>query len=116
MSQNLEVVNLLIEKMAELNARTQSGETALHLCCKSGNFDIVRTLTRMPETFVDIEDSRGNTPLHFAALSNSMKVVAHLTKTCKANPSIHNYLKQRPRDVTTDMGIKNVRDLQSLFI
>ena len=94
--------------MAEINARTQQGETALHICCRLANFEIIKILTKLPETFVDIEDSRGNTPLHFAALSNSLKVITYLTKTCKANPTILNYLKQRPRDMSSDTTIKNV--------
>ena len=65
----------LIEKLAEINARTQSGETALHLSCKNGNFEIVKFLTKIQETFVDIEDNKGNTPLHYSALTNNAKIV-----------------------------------------
>jgi ankyrin repeat protein len=102
LGQNLELVQLLIEKLAEINARTQSGETALHLSCKNGNEGIVKFLTKIQETFVDIEDNKGNTPLHYAALTNNTKIVQHLTKTCKGNPTITNVLKQRPRDLTSD--------------
>jgi ankyrin repeat protein len=49
---------------------------------------------------VDIEDNKGNTPLHFAVASSYIKIIQHLTKTCHANPSIINNLKQKPKDIT----------------
>ena len=90
---NLDITGLLIEKHAEINVRTAQGETALHISCKAGNFELVRMLTKLQEIFVDIEDSRGNTPLHYASMTNNTRIVGHLTKVCKANPCMHNFLR-----------------------
>lgn len=109
--QNIEIVNFLLERLAEVNQRTSTGETALHLSCRVANFDIVKALTKLQETFVDIQDAEGNTPMHFAAMSNTLKIVQHLTKNCKGNPSILNNRRQKPRDVTTDQTLKYVRCL-----
>jgi len=69
---------------------------------------MVKYLTKIPETFVDIEDIKGNTPLHNACMANNQKVVSHLVKVCKANPVIPNCIKQKPRDMTTDPTLKCV--------
>jgi ankyrin repeat protein len=45
------------------------------MACKLSNFELVELLTTMPETFVDIEDSKGNTPLHFAAQTGNLKII-----------------------------------------
>lgn len=61
--------------MADVNARTQSGETPMHIACKLSNFDIVTLLSELPETFIDIEDAKGNTPLHYAATVGNLKII-----------------------------------------
>lgn len=109
--QSIEIVNFLIENLAEVNQRTQTGETALHLSCRASNYDLVKILTKLQETFVDIQDAEGNTPMHYAAMANALKIVQHLTKNCKGNPSILNNRRQKPRDVTTDQTLKFVRTL-----
>ena len=91
--QNVDILNLLIEKMAEINSRSQQGYTPLHICCRLGQYEFVKILTKVPDIFVDIEDNIGNTPLHYATLSNQGKIVSHLVKNCKANPCIHNCQK-----------------------
>jgi uncharacterized protein len=53
-SQNLDIINILLDRHAEVNLRMNTGETALHLACKQGNYDIVKALTKLSETFVDI--------------------------------------------------------------
>jgi ankyrin repeat protein len=68
-AQNLALVQILISKYAELNARNLRGQTALHLASAYGNLDIVKELTKYTvEIFIDIQDEEGNTPLHLAAL------------------------------------------------
>ena len=39
------MVKLLIEKFPDVNARTQQGETPLHIASKIGSFEIVQILT-----------------------------------------------------------------------
>ena len=87
------MIKILIEKFPDVNARSQLGETPLHLACKLQSLDIVKLLTSLEEIFVDIEDNKGNTPLHFAVASQQVQIISHLTKQCRANPSIVNNLK-----------------------
>ena len=55
---------------------------------------------------MDIEDSRGNTPLHFAAQTGSLKIIQHLCKNREAIPLIPNIQRQTPRDLAGDAAIK----------
>ena len=47
----------------------------MHIACKLSNFDIVTLLSELPETFIDIEDAKGNTPLHYAATVGNLKII-----------------------------------------
>jgi ankyrin repeat protein len=76
------------------------------MACKLSNFELVELLTTMPETFVDIEDSKGYTPLHFAAQTGNLKIIQHLCKNKEANPLIPNMSRQTPRDLSGDLAIK----------
>jgi ankyrin repeat protein len=44
-AKNETMVKLLIEKFPDVNARSQQGETPLHIACKLGSFEIVQILT-----------------------------------------------------------------------
>jgi ankyrin repeat protein len=45
------------------------------MACQLQNFDLVSALTDSEETFVDIEDIKGNTPLHYAVVGGSLKII-----------------------------------------
>lgn len=40
--QDLQIIKLLIQNFAELNAKNQKGQTALHKACNCGNYEIVK--------------------------------------------------------------------------
>lgn len=67
---------------------------------------MVDLLTQLPETFVDIEDGKGNNPLHYAAQTGNIKICQYLCKTREANPLLTNFQRQLPRDMTTDTTLK----------
>ncbi len=66
---NTSMVKLLIAKGADVNARTSSGETALHVAAEQGNQEILRSLLDA-KADVTVKTVEGNTPLHNAARSN----------------------------------------------
>lgn len=68
------VVPLLLEKGADVDAKTRSGETALHLAAKNGHADVARLLLDR-EAEVDSEDVRGRTPLFWAATMNHFIII-----------------------------------------
>ncbi|MCJ1347463.1 hypothetical protein MMC31_005688 [Peltigera leucophlebia] len=68
------VVPLLLEKGANVNAKTGDGKTALQIAAKNGHTTIARLLLDRGAD-VDSEDSRGRTPLYWAAVENHITVM-----------------------------------------
>ena len=68
------VVPLLLEKGANVDAKTGSGETALQLAAKNGHAAVARLLLDRGAE-VDAEDIRGRTPLYWAATRNHFMVI-----------------------------------------
>ena len=60
---DLKGLKLVITLGADPNAKTDKGETALHICCKFGHFDCVDYLLTVNQSLKDIPDSQGLTPL-----------------------------------------------------
>lgn len=55
---------------------------------------------------MDIEDAKGNSPLHYAAQAGNLKIIYHLCKTRDANPMISNFQNQIPRAMASDAAIR----------
>ena len=59
--------------------QNDKGETLLHLACRNGHFDIVRTLIEVYDFNVEYNlDKQNNSSLHAACASEQFKVVAYL--------------------------------------
>jgi ankyrin repeat protein len=71
---NTEIVKLLLDAGAKINATDSAGSTALHWAADRGQADVVRQLlaARAP---VDLETKRGLTPLMLAATSGNAEIV-----------------------------------------
>jgi ankyrin repeat protein/beta-lactamase regulating signal transducer with metallopeptidase domain len=69
----VKLVELLIAKGADMNAKTNSarGAMPLHLACLSGNKEVAALLISKGAD-VNSRDNNGETPLHFAALANDV--------------------------------------------
>lgn len=68
------IVNLLIEKGADINATNNFGSTPLHWASKEGHSEVVNLLINKRAN-IHIVDSSGNTPLHLASLVGHAEVV-----------------------------------------
>lgn len=62
---------LLMKHSLDLNAKNDSGSTALHSACRYGHLDIVRELFLMAKRkrveILEVEDKDGRRALHLAA-------------------------------------------------
>lgn len=71
------IVNLLISKDADVNAKNTNGQTALHFCASKNNLDVARVLLKEKAT-ARVKDKRGQLPLHRAAAVGSVPMIVEL--------------------------------------
>jgi 26S proteasome non-ATPase regulatory subunit 10 len=73
------MVDLLLSKDAEVNAKNNNGQTALHFCASKANLDIARTLlAQKPPASARIKDKRGQLALHRAAAVGNVPMIKEL--------------------------------------
>jgi 26S proteasome non-ATPase regulatory subunit 10 len=71
-----QIVDLLLFKDADVNAKNNNGQTALHFCASKTNLDIARTLlSQKPPATARVKDKRGQLPLHRAAAVGSVPMM-----------------------------------------
>jgi len=77
-----QIVDLLLSKDADVNAKNNNGQTALHFCASKANLDIARTLlAQKPPASARIKDKRGQLALHRAAAVGSVPMIKELLGT-----------------------------------
>ena len=74
----LNVVYLLLERKAEVEAEDRLGRRPLHLAAQQGHTDVCIALVDSGEADVHAVDHDGNTPLHLAAKANKASTVHQL--------------------------------------
>jgi len=76
-----ELVDLLLRKDADVNARNFSGQSALHFVASKNNLDVARKLlNNKPPASTRVKDKRGQYPIHRAAAVGSVPMVELLLK------------------------------------
>jgi ankyrin repeat protein len=73
----MDVMNLLIEKGAKIDEKTNKGNTALTVALECAQFDAARLLVEKG-AFIDDQDKNGYTPLMLAAVKNNLEIVKYL--------------------------------------
>ncbi|KAL9600126.1 MAG: hypothetical protein Q9219_003382 [cf. Caloplaca sp. 3 TL-2023] len=68
------LVDLLLNKDADVNAKNHNGQTALHFCASKNNLDIARKLISRKAS-ARVKDKREQLPLHRAAAVGSVPMV-----------------------------------------
>ena len=77
--ENLDVVNLLIEKGADINKETTSdGYTPLIIAVNRGHKNIAKTLIEMNANLDAVDLSSANTALHLACAKGHLEIVEML--------------------------------------
>lgn len=80
----LNIVQLLIDKGANINQLSFQEKTPLHCACANGHFDIVKFLVEKEKSLqinkfsFNMKDCNGDTPLHLAAKNGFASIVEYL--------------------------------------
>jgi len=75
------LVDLLLRKEADVSAKNNSGQTALHFTASKNNLDVARRLiNNNPPASARVKDKRGQYPIHRAAAVGSVPMVELLLK------------------------------------
>ena len=69
--------------------QNEHNETLLHLACRNGHYDIMRTLIEMYHCDLMVVDRNGNSPFHTACESNQLKIAAYLCHKLDFLPCAH---------------------------
>ncbi|GMH36832.1 hypothetical protein BSKO_04705 [Bryopsis sp. KO-2023] len=77
---HVEIVEMLIEKGANVDAQNNRGVTALYFAAQNGHLEIARVLVQAGAT-VDLETERGATPLIIAAENGELEVAGFLLES-----------------------------------
>lgn len=75
--EDLETMNLLINKGCNIDAKNDDGNTSLHISVILNNLEQVKLLINY-NAQLDVEDSYGNTPLILALKNNNLNIVNYL--------------------------------------
>lgn len=104
-----QIMNLLIEAKADVNATTQTKTTPLHVAAQQGNISAIEKLARAGAK-VDCISVNGCTPLHEAAAKGHIFAVIKLLEF-KANPNIRDSrLDLTPANLAQEYGYEKVKD------
>ena len=85
------VTELLASGYRNIDAKNQDSQTAVHLASYSGHIEVLSQLFKYGAK-VNIADTEGYTPLHYAAMANKPQSVKMLLESGGANPTMRNEL------------------------
>jgi uncharacterized protein len=85
----VEVLEML-SKHFDVFAMDKNGRTPLFYASLRNNLDCVLLLVALDAQWIEVGDSRGDTAMHAAAISNGVEVLSFLL-TCEVNPDMANY-------------------------
>ncbi|XP_051172811.1 putative ankyrin repeat protein RF_0381 [Leptopilina boulardi] len=110
------LIKVLLEHGADINAKTFSGETALHLAAAAGNVEVAKKLI-YSGLAVDCIDNNGSIPLHYAIRNNRRSIILLLTNLPKSlinrlnssslNPTLLHYAVIKNDEEFFNLALKN---------
>jgi GA-binding protein transcription factor beta len=100
---HVDIVTLLIQRKANIDAKTKMGRTPLHIAVLRGVTGIVKVLSEYGAD-INCEDDTRATPLHYGAEHGHCDIVEYLLEK-KANAGKKNKYGQTPCDLATVVDI-----------
>ncbi|XP_035658155.1 death-associated protein kinase 1-like [Branchiostoma floridae] len=101
---NTEIVKLLLQHDADVEARDSYGRTALHVACITGNTEIVKLLLQH-DADVEARDNYGWTALHVASMAGNTEIVKLLFQH-DADVEARDNDGRKPMDVASDKDLR----------
>nr|KAI8741538.1 serine/threonine-protein phosphatase 6 regulatory ankyrin repeat subunit A-like [Biomphalaria glabrata] len=77
----LSTVKLLVQDEVDVNAKSKSGDTALHLSVIHGCMNVVKYLTGVPNILLDAENKAGDSPLTLCVRYKKFDILKHLIES-----------------------------------
>jgi ankyrin repeat protein len=109
-NRNSEAVAYLLELGADPEARTYRGMTVVSDAVMAEDEEILRLLLKRGVSLSVTDDSKGYTPLHYAAASGNRKIVEMLL-AAGADPSTRTKHRELPEDIAREAGDDAVADV-----
>lgn len=89
------VVDYLVKQGADLNARSRTGETVLHVLVVGGNFDAALWMARRGAS-LHVKDTRGRTP---------MSLSAEFASLVASNPDLYSQMDAGEEDAAPQLSV-----------
>ena len=102
-----DVIQMLIDHGADINARDTQGNTALHYAVKSGNYGVLTQLLEQKGIDVNKQNNNGDTALHLAAKNPKWDCYYHLLYHNDINADIENDKGEQARDLCSSEQMRN---------
>jgi ankyrin repeat protein len=110
LSNNIEIVNWLIENNIDINCKDKNGWTPLHFAIQNHNIELVNILLKNNSIIIDNPDNYGNTPLWRAVYeSKGRSEIIELLLSKGANPDLKNYYDISPIDLAKSISNYDVK-------
>ncbi|KAK0054895.1 serine/threonine-protein phosphatase 6 regulatory ankyrin repeat subunit A, partial [Biomphalaria pfeifferi] len=77
----LSTVKLLVQDGVDVNAKSKSGDTALHLSVIHGCMNVVKYLTGVPNILLDAENNAGDSPLTLCVRYKKFEILKHFIES-----------------------------------
>ena len=106
---NVNAVRRLIENGADVNAFDAHLNTALHMGCMKGHFELASLLVESGAA-VDLANEDGQQPLHIAVRSRSLKLVK-LLLSYRADPNARDGRKCTSMHVAAEVGDDSILEV-----
>ena len=103
-----EVVKILIDHGANIEAEARRNRRALHIACLRGNLEVVKILINA-KAELSAKDKDSYTPLHFTSENGSNDIIRLLLEN-GASPNVKNYQGNTPCDLCLNVETRKIFD------